>query len=913
VSSSEIFTVALFVDLKWHAMSPADTLSELETSQKGLSNDEAIKRREMHGPNILTKAHRESSVALIGRQFANPLALVLMGSGVLAFLLGTITDGFVVLSVVVINAFIGAMQELRAAKAIAALDSLVPELATTFRDGDIVQVPAPELVPGDVVLVQSGSRVPADMRLIHANNAQSSEVALTGESQPVSKQTESVAKDTPLAERSCMLFAGTTLAQGTGTGAIVATGSETELGKISIMLQGATRPETPLVHNLKVFSKRLTKIICVAALGIVAIAYLRGFPPFEGMRAGVSFACASIPVALPATITISLAVAVRRMAAKNAIVRTLPSIEALGSTNIICSDKTGTLTVGEMSVRYLWSEGELFELTGVGYTPRGELRRKEHTVDPTENVMDMVKAAGALCNDAVVRKRSGQWSGVGSMTEIPLVVAAMKLGVKVEDLREKRKRIGEIPFDSKTRRMVTFDELPDGDQQISVKGAPEAVLEHCSGVDEKTVQEVVDLLAGEGMRVIAVGRKTPEDGQTELDDEDPQGAELIGLMGLQDPPRPEAIEAIAICHGAGVAIKMVTGDHPSTAHSIGVELGVVEHDNKTLTGADLEKLDDSELWQCAEEVNLFARVEPQHKLRLVEALQRRGHVVAMTGDGVNDAPALKQADVGIAMGLRGTAAARDAADVILVDDNFASIAAAVEEGRRCYENLMKLLSFLVPTAVGQGLIVLIGVLFFPIVQGVPQMPIYPLQILWVNFVTGVTLALPLAWEVADGDLMRRKPRVRDEPILGPHLRNRCVLVGILMAIGGIFVFSWQYDDVRPQMADIVFRRAQTMAVTTVVLFQVFYLLQCRSLHMSVFHGGALLTNPGVYFGQIATVLMQAVFVHSKTMNTLFHSAPLELDDWLVSTAVALLVLPFVSVHKMSALKKLRREKATWSG
>jgi magnesium-transporting ATPase (P-type) len=501
------------------------------------------------------------------------------------------------------------------------------------------------------------------------------------------------------------------------------------------------------------------------------------------------------------------------------------------------------------------------------------------------------------------------------MTEIPLVVAAKKLGVKVEELREKRKRIGEIPFDSKTRRMVTLDELPDGKQQVTVKGAPEAVLDHCKGVDDKTVQEVVDLLAGEGMRVIAVGSKPPDEGQTELQEDDPKDAKLVGLMGLQDPPRPEAIEAIAVCHGAGIAIKMVTGDHPSTAHSIGLELGVVESDDKTLTGADIEKLDDSELWQCAEEVNLFARVEPQHKLRLVEALQRRGQVVAMTGDGVNDAPALKQADIGIAMGLRGTAAARDAADVILVDDNFASIASAVEEGRRCYENLMKLLSFLVPTAVGQGLIVIIGVMFFPIIHGVPQMPIYPLQVLWVNFVTGVTLSLPLAWEVADSDLMRRKPRVRNEPILGPHLRNRCMLVGALMAAGGIFVFVWQYDqpEPMPQMYDLVFRRAQTMAVTTVVLFQCFYLLQCRSLHMSMFHSGAMFSNPGVYFGEVATIAMQAIFVHSHTMNRLFHSAPLELDDWLVSTAVALLVLPFVSMHKMSAHKKLRREKATWPG
>jgi magnesium-transporting ATPase (P-type) len=502
------------------------------------------------------------------------------------------------------------------------------------------------------------------------------------------------------------------------------------------------------------------------------------------------------------------------------------------------------------------------------------------------------------------------------MTEIALVVAAMKLGIDVEAVRARRRRLDLVPFDSRTRRMVTLDELEDGRRLVIVKGAPEVVLEDCDPqtFDRRTIMELVDLLAASGMRVIAVATREQPPSEEGLVPGATKNIAFRGLFGIFDPPRPEAITAIAMCHAAGILVKMVTGDHPATARAISAELGITEVDDQVLTGADLDNIDDTQLWTLAERVNLFARVEPSHKLRLVQALQRRGKVVAMTGDGVNDAPALRQADIGIAMGRRGTAAARDAADVILVDDNFASIAAAVEEGRRCFENLMKLLSHIVPTAVGQGLIVFIGVLFFPIVDGTPLMPILPLQVLWVNFVTGGTLALPLAWERADPDLMGRPPRRRHQPIFNRYLIERCLLVGFLITVGGVGLFLWQYDEVRPfvEPADPVFalRKAQTMAVTTVVMFQVFYLFQCRSLTTSALRVDPF-SNLTIYSGVLVTVALHVAFVHSALMNRAFNSAPLDLGEWALSIAAATAVLPIVSLHKRRVAKATPVEHAEW--
>ena len=885
----------------WHALGVDETIAALETSHDGLTMYEAAVRIQRHGRNLLARTRRTNPLRLIARQFENPLALVLLGSGLLAQLFGSATDSAVIVSVVLLNAVIGAYQELRAARAIEALDSLVPDFTTTCRSGVLLQIASADLVPGDIVVLERGARVPADVRVCAARNLQAVELALTGESVPVDKTTDPVDERAALGDRTSMLFSGTIVAAGSARGVVVATGAMTELGKISKLIQTATRPDTPLMHDLVQFGKQLTEIICAVAAILFYIALRREFPLYEAIRAAISLACASIPVALPATITIALAVAVRRMAARNAIVRTLPSIETLGSTTIICSDKTGTLTLGEMTARRVWASGQLFEITGTGYAPVGELLLHDRTIRPPDPVLELV-GASAVCNDAILQPSWGAWNGIGSPTEVALVVAARKLGVDVDAVRARLSRIDTIPFDAATRRMATLHQEPGAAQVVIVKGAPEEIMRRCDRVascaaDVAAAHEVVDLLAASGMRVLAVAvaqRATPS---PRLEPDEPRAAMLLGLIGLVDPPHPEAITAIASCHGAGMHIKMVTGDHPATAKAIGIEVGLVpDLDVRVLTGAEFEDLSPRQFERVAEATEVFARVEPEHKLRLVRALQARNNVVAMTGDGVNDAPALRQADVGIAMGRRGTAAAREAADIILVDDNFESIAAAVEEGRRCFENLMKLLIFLVPTSIGQGLVILIGVLAFPIVDGVPLLPVIPLQILWVNFVTGVTLSLPLAWERSNGQLMGRPPRARDRPLFGRDLVERCVLVGVLMAAGAIGLFLWQFDEVRPLAdTDLALRKAQTMAVTTVVLYQVFYLFQCRSLQISALRLDT--ANPSIHLGVGATLAIHSAFVYAPPMHELFHSAALGPVEWLLSAATAASVMPAVALHK----------------
>jgi Ca2+-transporting ATPase len=885
----------------WHALAVDEVFDALDTSHDGLSTYEAAVRLQRHGRNLLARTRRTRPLRLVARQFENPLALVLLGSGLLAYLFGSATDSTVIVSVVILNAMIGAFQELRAAKAIEALDSLVPDFTTTYRGGLVLQITSADLVPGDIVMLERGARVPADVRVCFARNLQAVELALTGESVPADKDPEPVDERAPLGDRTSMLFSGTILAAGAARGVVVATGGMTELGKISKLIQSATRPDTPLMRDLVRFGKRLTEIICTVAAVLFYAAYRRGFPLYEAVRAAVSLACASIPVALPATITIALAVAVRRMAARKAIVRTLPSIETLGSTTIICSDKTGTLTLGEMTARRVWASGQLFELTGTGYAPAGELVLRDRAIQPPDAVLELVQAS-AVCNDAILQLSWGTWSGIGSPTEIALIVAARKLGVDVDAARLHLPRIDTIPFDAATRCMATLHQDTGGAQIVLAKGAPEEIVKRCDRIADCAVElasalEVVDLLAASGMRVIAVSVAHRATASPRLEPDEPRAAMLLGLIGLVDPPHPEAITAIASCHGAGMHIKMVTGDHPATAKAIGIELGLVSDEGvAVVTGAEFERCRPRQFERLAESTEVFARVEPEHKLRLVEALQARKNVVAMTGDGVNDAPALRQADVGIAMGRRGTAAAREAADIILVDDNFGSIAAAVEEGRRCFDNLMKLLIFLVPTSIGQGLVILIGVLAFPIVDGVPLMPVIPLQILWVNFVTGVTLSLPLAWERADGQLMLRSPRARDQPLFGRDLIERCVLVGVLMAAGAIGLFLWQYDEARGFAGpDLALRKAQTMAVTTVVLYQVFYLFQCRSLHVSAFR--LEVANPGVYLGVAGTLAMHLAFVYAPPMHELFHSAALGLEEWILSATTAATVVPVVGLHK----------------
>jgi magnesium-transporting ATPase (P-type) len=876
----------------------------------GLGAGEAERRLGEHGPNVIERGSRDGVLRLLWRQVNDPLIWVLLASAALAVALGDTVDALVVLAVVVLNTLIGFVQEYKAGKDIEALASLVPETATVLRDGGRRAVGAAEVVPGDVILLEPGDKVPADARLLSARNVRADESALTGESVPVDKGTGAVAEGTPVAERTSMVHGGTLVVSGTAKGVVTATAAGTELGRISSMLDEATESETPLTRQIAVVSKWISISIAFVAVLLLAAALLRGYPIGAAALAAITLAVAAIPEGLPAIITIALAVGVRRMARRRAVVRLLPAAETLGSTTVICTDKTGTLTKNEMTVKELWTPGEAggpYELTGVGYAPEGYLLRDgEKQGAFTEDLKELLRA-GVLASDAALARDEGGWRVIGDPTEGALIVAAEKLGVEADELRKDRPRRDAVPFESERQFMATLHEGDEGGGHVYLKGAPEVVLDRCAAagghpLDREAVLEEVEGMARQGLRVLAFARKPAPPHVEDLDEEGASGDfDFLGLAGMIDPPREEAMAAIEEAHRAGVSVKMITGDHAATAAAIGRQLGLIGEGDEALTGTDLDALSDEELVEAAASTDVFARVAPEHKIRLVRALQARGEVVAMTGDGVNDAPALKQADIGVAMGVTGTDVSKEAADVVLTDDNFASIAAAVEEGRRVYDNLVKALAFLLPTNLGQALIVLFGVAFFPIVGGEPLLPVRPTQVLWINLVVAVALALPLAFEPLEPDAMRRAPRDPKAPIFDRSLLLRTVVVGMLIALGGVGLFLVEYYGRAGAGAGgtAALAEAQTMAVTTVILLQAFYLVECRSLRNPIPRVG-LFSNPWVFVGIGAILLLQLGFVYLPFMNALFGTAPLSAGAWLESLLVALVVVPVVGLTKRLA-------------
>jgi calcium-translocating P-type ATPase len=818
--------MATVADAHWHALDGDAALAAVESRAAGLSTAEASARLEHFGPNLIAPMRPEPATVLLRRQLSSPLIVVLIAAGALALALGEVTDGAVVLAVVVANAAIGFVQEWRAGQAIQALSALVPERATVLRDGRRSQLDAEQVVPGDIVELRPGERVAADSRLLGSRGLEVDEAPLTGESMPAAKHAAPVAADAVVADRVSMIHGGTLVTSGTGTAVVVSTGERTELGRISELMRRTEGVETPLTRGLAGVARLLTALICIVAGALFAVALARGYPFVDAVLAAVSLAVAAIPEGLPAIVTIALAVGVQRMVHRRAVIRKLPAVETLGSTTVICTDKTGTLTQNHMSVSELWGD------------ERALLR------------------GAVLCSD-----------GTGP-TEIALLEAAERAGIGAEAERERAPRLDAIPFDSDRKFMATLH--PDG--VVLMKGAPEVVLERCAAVDGAA--EALDALAGGGMRVLAVAEKRAMT-LAELDD----GFRLLGLAALVDPPRESALTAVSACRAAGVDVKMITGDHVSTATAIAARFGLA---GRALTGRELDRLDDAELGRVAGEATVFARVAPEHKLRLVRALQANGQVVAMTGDGVNDAPALKQADIGVAMGESGTAAAREAADVVLTDDDFASIEAAVEEGRHVFDNIQKAIAFVLPTNLGEALIILVAVLVFPFVDGVPRLPVEPTQILWVNLIATVTLALPLAVEAIEPGVMSRPPRLPRTPVIGRLLIVRTVTVSLLMTVAALLLFELRDD--------------QTIVVTTIVLFQVFYLLECRSLRHSIFHVG-LWTNPWALVGIAGVLALQLAYIYVPPMHDIFGSAPLSAEDWLLAIAAAATVLPVVGAEK----------------
>lgn len=915
--------------LIWHANSTEIALNVMETTSQGLSEAEASLRLARWGANIIEKQVTDSALAILWRQINNPLIWVLMASSLLAVVLGKVTDGLVVLAVVVLNSLIGFFQEAKAGKAIQALVKMIPESTAVLRDGKLVVVPAESIVPGDIVSLSSGDRVPADLRLLRVKSFQVEEAALTGESLPVEKHSGTVPPDATLGDRLNMAYAGTMVTYGRAHAVVVATGMHTELGRISNMMRQTTDLQTPLTKALQQIAHYLTVWIVGVTLLLFGISLWRGFPLTDALLVGITLAVAAIPEGLPAVVTIALAIGVQRMARRRAIVRKLPAVETLGSTTVVCSDKTGTLTRNEMTVQNLWTRSGSHTLTGVGYEPSGTLMMDDKVVKDIPNDVRELLTASVLCNDATLTQQDDTWIVHGDPTEGALIVAGYKLGIPVDSIRESNRKLDIIPFESSHKFMATLHATQSGEKRVFVKGAPEIVAKFCSRLSDGSDLQIPDLLlevekmAGQGMRVLAVAGKPMAHTRDELSHHDIEsGLTLYGLEGLIDPPRPEAIAAIEKCNMAGIVVKMITGDHKGTAQAIGRELGILD-EGEALTGARIDEMSDAEFTHAALKTNVFARVAPEHKLRLVRALQKEGHVVAMTGDGVNDAPALKQANIGVAMGVTGTAVSKEASDIVLSDDNFASITAAVEEGRRVYDNLVKSLAFLLPTNLGLAFILMFAVLFFPlqIVEGTPMplMPMLPTQILWINLVAAVALALPLGFETLEPSTMQRAPRNPNASIMSPFVLFRTFLVAILMSAGAVGIFYFEYSshvlsaggDYTEAAHSLALKGAQTEAVTSVIVFQIYYLLNCRSLRHSVLRIG-MFSNPAIYVGIGVVLLLHAAFVYSGFMNGIFHTVPLAAQDIGLSVLVGAVILPVIWAEKTIWNRVTRKRKETGS-
>jgi Ca2+-transporting ATPase len=888
----------------WHSLSIEDVFEKTNSSESGLNFSESKQRLKKHGLNILEIKASETIPRILLRQLKNPIVHVLLISTLLAFSLKKITDGTVILSVVILNTIVGFIQEYRANRIIRALSALMPHKATVLRCGQQKLIPASHLVPGDVIFLQAGDKVPADVRLLSLKNFHCDESLLTGESLPVAKRTERVSQEAPLEERKCMAFSGTHVTTGTGVAVVVETGLNTEFGRISELIEHITQLETPLSITLKKIARRITLAILIASTCFFIIGYLRGSTLFDSGLAAVALAVSAIPESLPAIVTIASSIGVRRMARRQAIVRQLPAVEALGSTTVICTDKTGTLTNNEMTVQQVWTQSGFSFVTGSGFALEGHIIPQKGLKNQVllEEVIPLLRMA-ILCSDATLDRSENGWVPLGDPTEIALVISGRKVGLDEEQLRLEWQRQDVIPFEATKRLMATLNASPKNGQYIYLKGAPEEILVRCD-IDETTKVKwlkKVDEMATDGMRVLAFAEKEVLNSHLQelREEEIKSGFVFLGFIGMIDPPRKEVFRAIKSCHEAGIAVKMVTGDHPITAQAIGRDLGFLTTNQEIITGEQLNQTEPDQWREIALKCNVFARVSPEHKLKLVMALQEQGHVVAMTGDGVNDAPALKRADIGITMGIKGTAVAKEAADIVLADDNFASIEAAVEEGRRVYDNLIKSLAFILPTSLGLSLVILIAILFFPIHRGTFLHPMQPVQILWVNLIVAIALALPLAFETPEPNIMKRPPRKKGAHVLSGFIFFRTITVSLLMALGTIGLFLWKYNlEVSKQAAEsVAISEAQTMAVTAMILFQIFYLFHCRSLKSSVFQIN-FFSNPHLLIGVIFVLLAQFGFVYIPIMNHFFYSSELDLFSWIVSLGVSLTIFLFVALEKI---------------
>jgi len=889
--------ISTLISENWHAKNAESTYELLETSADGLSEEEAKKRFDQYGPNQLPEAQTRGPFLRFMYQFHNILIYVLLAASIVTAVLGHWVDAGVILAVVLLNAVIGFVQEGKAENALRAIRQMLSPHAIVMRDGRQITIEAEDLVPGDIVILQSGDKVPADLRLFRVKGLQIQESALTGESMAVEKTTDPVADESVVGDRHCMAYSGTIVTHGQGSGMVIGTGAQTQIGRISSLVSEVESVKTPLLRQMAQFGRWLT----VAILGIALITFafgllVRDYAAAEMFLAAVSLAVAAIPEGLPAIMTITLAIGVQRMASRNAIIRKLPAVETLGAVTVICSDKTGTLTHNEMTVRTIATATDLFELSGTGYDPHGAISLSDRDVLAEERpLLEEVARAAILCNDASLEQKNNEWLVHGDPMEGALLVAGLKAGLNMETESKQYPRTDLIPFESEHRFMATLHHDHAGDTFIFLKGAPEKILEMCAhqrsingdqSLDKNYWLDRIEELAAQGQRVLAIAFKPANPKQMELDFSDLENDLIIlGMLGLIDPPREEAVEAVHICNRAGIRVKMITGDHGVTARAIAQQLKLVNTDD-VLTGAELELMNEDELRQRVLDVDIYARVNPEHKLHLVRLLQEHGLIVAMTGDGVNDAPALKRADVGTAMGHNGTEAAKEAAEMVLADDNFASITHAVEEGRTVYDNLKKAILFILPTNGGEALIILAAIAF-----GFHQMPLIPVQILWVNMVTAVTLALSLAFEPPEQNVMQRPPRDAHEPILTSYLVWRVAYVSIILMGGTFGLFLWEMEQ------GLSIEHARTVAVNTLIMFEIFYLFNSRYITDSILNWESVSGNRYVLIAIAILIILQLGFTYLAPMQSLFGATAIDFTVWLRIIFVASSVLFLVELEK----------------
>jgi len=883
-----------------HALAAHEVLLLLETDpHRGLTSGEAADRLDRFGPNLLPHAEAAGPLRRFLRQFQNPLIYVLLAAGGVTLALGEVVDSIVIFGVVLINSVIGFVQESKAEAALDALRAMVRTEARVVRDASARTVASEELVPGDLVRVEAGDKVPADLRLLGHAELQVDESALTGESVPVVKDEVALPVDTAVADRRNMLYSGTLVTHGTGSAIVVAIGAETELGEIHRLVGAAEVLATPLTRKLTGFSKVLTVVILGLAVVTFVVGVLRGEKAAEMLTAAVALAVGAIPEGLPAAVTITLAIGVVRMARQRAVIRRLPAVETLGSTTVICTDKTGTLTENQMTVRELWTANGSFALSGSGYAPEGRL--VDNGGLPVDVAADQALRwcllAGARCNDARLSQQDGRWQVVGDPTEGALLVAAAKAGVDLDEVRKALPRVAAVPFSSERQFMATLhQDITTGASVVLTKGAFERIVDLCGSqmdpagaprlLDRDRILSAAESLAADGLRVLATAMCQVED-SVELDEEQLSGVLVFtGLQAMLDPPRAAATAAVAACHAAGIGVKMITGDHVGTARAVAEYVGVIsaERDGGVVTGVELAHLDDDAYADTVERAGVFARVSPEQKLRLVEALQGRGHVVAMTGDGVNDAPALRQADIGIAMGRAGTEVAKEAADMVLTDDDFATIEGAVEEGRGVFDNLTKFIVWTLPTNMGEGLVILVAILFGSV------LPILPVQILWINMTTAVALGLMLAFEPKEPGIMTRPPRDPARPLLTGALVTRTLLVSALLVGGTWWLFEWEMAN-GASLAE-----ARSVALNLFVTVETFYLFSCRSLTQPAWRVGVF-SNRWMLGGVAVQAAGQLAITYLPVMNELFRTAPIPSEAWLRILAVALVASLVVAVDK----------------